>query len=358
MPPYKSYLSSSCNKAILAEFICHYILEKETCEVPEGKEIILAGGFKDGKTVMKKTEAGTEELVELYCKQEEADGRMILHAIYEQKTHERVILRCDDTDVLVLLLFYYASKKLNGDVFLHIGHNTRYVNKTRFIAIGVMANSLGDDFCKCLPTLHALTGCDTTSSFFGVGKKIAIKIFKKHQKALQILQTFGTCTVEDACDMARKFILLLYGSDDQIESLDKLRHNIAIKTVKSASKLPPTEDAFKLHVQRCQYQVKVWEKSHAKEPTISSPLEYGWKNTDCVLEPILMTIECAPKAVRDLTHLFCTDKTCENSVKCQCRLAGLECIDLCKCKGSCSNKLSLEENEDFDNSLTEESSCE
>jgi hypothetical protein len=33
--------------------------------------------------------------------------------------------------------------------------------------------------CEILPAAHALTGCDTTSSFFGIGKKCMLKALKE-----------------------------------------------------------------------------------------------------------------------------------------------------------------------------------
>jgi hypothetical protein len=39
---------------------------------------------------------------------------------------------------------------------------------------------LGSVLCRVLPA--ALTGCDTTSSFFGVGKKTMYKVLKDSQK--------------------------------------------------------------------------------------------------------------------------------------------------------------------------------
>ena len=51
--------------------------------------------------------------------------------------------------------------------------------------------------------------------------------------------------------------------------------------------------------------------------------------------------------VRDITHLYCTDKSCRGQ-KCQCVIAGLECIDICTCGGECDNQreTSVVENDD------------
>jgi len=61
---------------------------------------------------------------------------------------------------------------------------------------------------------------------------------------------------------------------------------------------------------------------------------------------LLVTVEASPRQgstkapapveVRDLTHLYCTDKDCLNERKCSCLLAGLGCIDACSCT-DCEN---------------------
>ena len=47
---------------------------------------------------------------------------------------------------------------------------------------------LGEEICRLLPALHAMTGCDTTSRLFGIGKGAALKkvdIFKQFQETCQ-----------------------------------------------------------------------------------------------------------------------------------------------------------------------------
>lgn len=51
-------------------------------------------------------------------------------------------------------------------------------NKTRLLDLKKMAESLGA-VCSALPYIHALTGCDSVSSFFGHSKKKAFKILKR-----------------------------------------------------------------------------------------------------------------------------------------------------------------------------------
>jgi hypothetical protein len=43
-------------------------------------------------------------------------------------------------------------------------------------------NSLGAEMTNILPVAHSLTGCDTTSYCFGIGKKTVYKIRKQNTK--------------------------------------------------------------------------------------------------------------------------------------------------------------------------------
>ena len=52
------------------------------------------------------------------------------------------------------------------------------------------SQKLGHKLCSALPAFHALTGCNTTSSLAGVGKKKARKSLcrsEQHQESLELL---------------------------------------------------------------------------------------------------------------------------------------------------------------------------
>ena len=51
----------------------------------------------------------------------------------------------------------------------------RVENKLRYIPMHNVAAKLGPQLCDALPEFHALTGCDSNSSMFGIGKKQAFK---------------------------------------------------------------------------------------------------------------------------------------------------------------------------------------
>jgi hypothetical protein len=344
VPNYRNFLKSSANKASLAAFISRYICDGHDL-LPAEKSVVLAGGFEDGEVVKVVNKFGVSSVDELCSTQEEADTRLVLHAIALSRDHQRIIIRCDDTDVLVLLLYYSSMGSLANEVYMHAGHSGKFVTKERFIPVHQISTKLGS-VCKSLPAAHALSGCDTTSSLYKLGKKTAYSALTKNAEALQSLEAFDD--VPKFLDAARRFVLFMHGKKTKnLNSLNDLRFMLATTTDKPATMLPPTEDAFEQHVLRAQYQVAVWCQSHIAKPADMEPVGHGWHVNEGELCTTMYLNESAPAEVRDITHLYCTDKGCRGQ-KCQCVIAGLECIDICTCGGECENKREISEVKDGD----------
>ena len=167
VPNYKQFLKSSGNKASITAFISLYVEEKVQNRLPSGKSIIVSGGYKDGQIVKQVTQNNIVELNHLFLTQE-VDTRVILHAAEFCNVASRIIILADDTDVLVLLLFYSAKGCLAPEVYMHAGHAGKIITRERFIPVHTIAAKLGERFCLCLPALHSLTGCDTTSAIYSL----------------------------------------------------------------------------------------------------------------------------------------------------------------------------------------------
>jgi len=336
VPNYRCFLKSAANKAGLAAFISDYVCTNGSELLPAGKSVILAGGFKEGELVREVNEDGVSDIHDLKCTHEEADTRLLLHAVNLSTHHSRIILRCDDTDVLVVLLYYWSRGMLSSEVFMHCGHSGKDISRERYIPVHEIARTLGQDVCNVLPAVHALSGCDSTSSMYRMGKKTAYSVLMENAEALQGL---GNLQDEESfTSSAMDFALLMNGKKAKKQaSLNDLRYHLATTTDKPASQLPPTEDAYKQHSLRARYQTMIWCQSHIARPEIAGPVGHGW-HMDNVngLRPVFYMNESAPAEVRDVTHLYCTDKNCEG-LKCQCLQAGLECIQICSCRSDCSN---------------------
>ena len=124
---------------------------------------------EDG-TVIKELQ---QDLVSL---EEEADTRMLLHAVHaSQQEYETIVIKSPDTDVGVLAV--YCNMQISGSLILAPGTG----NKWRFIDITGISQKYGDSSCEALPGLHAFTGCDSVSTFSRKGKQSAIKVILKDE---------------------------------------------------------------------------------------------------------------------------------------------------------------------------------
>ena len=83
-----------------------------------------------------------------------------------------IVVDSPDTDVAVLLI-------CANNVF-----KTGSKNKTRYVDMSHISERLGVDFCKALPGMHALTGCNSTGAFVGRGKKKAFELLSNSQQTM------------------------------------------------------------------------------------------------------------------------------------------------------------------------------
>ena len=61
------------------------------------------------------------------------------------------------------------------ELWLYMGTVSGDNDGRRYIPVHDLCSSLSNITCQILPSLHALTGCDTTSAFFRIGKKICLQ---------------------------------------------------------------------------------------------------------------------------------------------------------------------------------------
>ena len=157
------------NKASLAHFLSTEI--SENYSAPPGRELVISGGFKDTLKVWSSNTL-RQDIRELASDQEEADTRIVLHARdAAARGYNQVNILCRDTDVLVLLLAY--REQLCQEIWMFAGT----LRQRRYIPVHRIP--LSEEKRKSLLAFHAITGCDTTSQFYGVGKASAWKVLPK-----------------------------------------------------------------------------------------------------------------------------------------------------------------------------------
>lgn len=175
----------------------------------------------------------------------------------EGRDDDAVIIVGEDTDLVVLLT---AAMPTRSNIFmLKVGRGNR-----QGILYSPNDYLLSHKSKQNILFLHAFSGCDTTSSFFGKGKLTLFKILEKYSDPdlLAAAQVFNRpdASVDEIVAAGNKCIVALYGGDGGT-SLHTLRYKIAREKMSltsaslDLSKLPPTEATAKQHSLRVYLQV-------------------------------------------------------------------------------------------------------
>jgi hypothetical protein len=96
--------------------------------------------------------------------QGDADYDIVMSACRLAETETSVTIVCDDTDILVLILYYINP--CTQQIIMKTALN--------MIDVGTMKQEIGPILSSMILFVHALTGCDTVSKPFGLGKMTAV----------------------------------------------------------------------------------------------------------------------------------------------------------------------------------------
>lgn len=244
----------------------------------------------------------------------------------------------DDTDLIVLILrrtrdstltpgkLYFRTKKWHWDIAL-------------------LVDSIKDKpYMKhSILSLHANSGCDTTSRIFGKGKAkffnidkddeeywAAVDVFEQNNASKTEIADAGRTILRTVCSTAeeRKAGLTL----NQLRAARYTDKSLKAASVITAESLPPTSDAADLHSLRAYLQVQQWLGNDLDAE------QYGFHLTNGMYLPIPSTQPVAPEFLLD--GIFCKCKGNCDTNSCKCYKAQLSCNNNCEnCEGKiCNNK--------------------
>ena len=167
--------------------------------------------------------------------------------------------------------------------------------------------------------MFCLTGCDSCSAIFSIGKKKVFNVMLAYAKNIKIVAKMGTdsCLPFEKRQVCVKFVGLLYGAVN-CGSLNKLRTEKVLKNKHvKPKKLPPTDDSFLLHMLRCTYQLLVWKSCLSAMQQLPDPLEFGYiiDSESGLLVPQLMSQSVTPPELLSDLVCDCTDM-CEKDCIC------------------------------------------
>lgn len=194
---------------------------------------------------------------------------------------------------------------------------------------------------------------------FSIGKKKVIKALKSNNDLqLKYLGDLDTnlqwSLIEDECI---SFICILYGMNpgELTKTISEMRYEKTMNTISDLKYLPPTKEAIILNIKRAHYQCSIWKNVNMDIPSDLLPENYGWKmdiSNKC-LEPVQLTPETPISPEFLLTLIFCGCDSANPCVSgnCGCNKGKFKCSELCKCRGTCSNGPTIEDEYNIINEL-------
>ncbi len=254
----------------------------------------------------------------------------IVQSACTMSASKSVVVVGEDTDLLILLLYHYTRED-HKDMYMQTA--------TKLINLHVMQDTIGHDLAYSLLFIHSLSGCDTTSRPYGIGKVQALEKYKllvEHAKVFMAPDQ-SYAEIEKA---GQKALAVIYGCKP-CTVLDFERATRFSKKVASSStyippeRLPPTTDSARFHSRRVYHHVQLWKGNNidaAKWGWVVCETQHGAK-----LKPHMMDRTAAPPALLKLIKCNCSGHCNRNT--CSCKKNGLNCTLACgNCKGlTCTN---------------------
>ena len=206
----------------------------------------------------------------------------------------KLIVKSADTDDEMLAIYFQNFIAAH----YYILRGTK--NKTLFIDIKAISDSLGPERCNPLPGLHALTGCDSTSAFVGKGKQAAFKIMHRSEENQSTLQHLGESSelAEEVDTKLERSVCQLHGKASR--DVNDQRYKLFCSKGLQSQQLSPTIDAIRKHIRRANYQTAIWKRSLESHPEIPSFAENGWKIVNEQLKIDWNDLPLAPDALLEL----------------------------------------------------------
>ena len=180
---------------------------------------------------------------------------------------------------------------------------------------------------------HSFTGCDTTSTFYGRGKKLTWEAWKCFNDVTQAftfmaLHPFAALNFDTPhFQLLERFTVILY---DKTSNFLELRQELFCQKEKTMERLPPTQYSLLQHTKRAAYQAGIWCTSEQTEQNTPSPEGWGWKLDENTWVPVWSTMPIAAEACSELVKCGCKSESGCGS-RCSCRKAGWNCTKLCSC---------------------------
>ena len=289
---WQKALQSSRFKTALVKFLVQEWSMHADPEVLKGHDVFLAVEDVCHHYMVQNGQVIHDEVPALAASHEEADTRIVFHLSSLPRNEEKpsVVVRCSDTDVLVLLLHHVSVMDEPPLVWMDTGRSSN--NTRRFINVTQLVNHLDAEVLDALPALHAFTGTDFTAAFMNKGKVRPYEIMLKSQQFTKAFAKLGRngevseATLQDI----EKFTCTLYGlpkltkvddvrlalfekkyspKQSEQQPLDKIRRI-------NPNNMPPCHSVLSNKIKTANYVTHIWKNASKRSPCELQPEEHGW----------------------------------------------------------------------------------
>ena len=169
------------------------------------------------------------------------------------------MISSDDTDVFMLCLAFKSF--IPSTVYMKCGTQAR----TKYIDITRVVQRQGTELCRCLPGLHAFTGCDAVSAFSWKEKLSALRLTKRYVKFRELFQVLGTEweVSDELFKRLQEFTCFMYSSNPRTTDINDPRYRLfcARKGDLDSNQLPPCVNTLRKHCYWANYQAAIWRRS-------------------------------------------------------------------------------------------------
>ena len=287
------------------------------------------------------------------CSHLEADYRIVLHivsAILEGL--KRVVVRSNDTDVLIILIQYYnhfceVAKTDNFNIILMTGKSSTATG-ILYISIDLASKSFTPHQLRGLPLLFSMAGCDYVESFYDVGQMSWLNNYLKNDTIPRVFSELMMDPLKliDKFEEVMNFVLTTYKVRNPSLGCSVGRvDTFKFKTIKTLRQLPPSKAALYLHMRRALYvATNVWGRAHIPDPPHVDPCQWGWVSTNGTCVPLWTSrVYDLSNKMRDPFLRLRSRCSCGRSgtsqpalcKNCSCKKLNVKCWKKCGCFGEC-----------------------
>jgi len=165
-------------------------------------------------------------------------------------------------------------------------------NTRRYIDINAIAQKLTPSICLALPSFHAFTGCDYTSSFFRKAKSRPFDLLVKDRRFASAFGQLGSSRSVGAevGAIIEEYVCAMYGVRN-VTDVNEARYHLfrklyaptkpdqPLEKIKSSDPccLPPCKTVLEQKFRRTTYVARIWRNARLAQPVELGPDGHGWR---------------------------------------------------------------------------------